>query len=886
MFEPELILKSTPPRLSRSALERRRFTQLWQQVRDRTAIAVIASAGFGKTTLMLQWRRLWLERGAYVAWLSVDAQDEPTRFALALLHSLRVATGRASFEPLAVLCATHPDREIEAMTALLAEVASLGIETVLMLDDAERLPDASARRLLAYLVHNAPPNLHVLLGSRAPLAVPTAELSAKGNLALLHAADLRLLQEESIEILSRRFGARIDLDQSVRVHDATEGWPIGLQLAASTIERSSDPAAAIGSLSGRQGDIEGYFLETLFAHLPEPLAAFLVHVSILERLSVELCEALTHCGCAAEYLDRLMQETPIIVAAEHQDWMRLHPLARDFLLARFERLPAEERDVFHCRAYHWFARGDRFHEAACHALAAGDLTATQAHAARSLWTLGTQGRLTEARAWLDRIPAQLLAEDVELRLFAAWIIAFSERNPEAQATALAVLRDPATTPRVRVIATRVAGAAVMFADRIGPVIEMMRDWPMDAPEAGEPLYRLSFDNGLAMLALQAGRNAEVREHAARAPAEHASPALPLALAFSRVMVALSLLHDGDAIRVEAMLRPLLRDAERDAGRRGMVACVYAPVLASALREQGEPAAALALLADRLDVIERVGAPDIALLAYRTLADIALDQGDERRALHVLENMEAFARARDLPRLVAHSLAERVRLHCHRARIETARELLARLESLAARFLEPDFQPLQAQFELQRALARAQLAIAVGELDNAELRIGEAETLAANTGRGREGLKSMALRAVLHEMRGEPSPSPLLFEAMALSDIGGFRRALGDAHPSVPAMIARLQPAAAPAAVPRGPEPAPPAVPMTAPACGVGALLTPKEARILGLLNSGMSNKGIARAMEISEQTVKWHLKNLFVKLSAPSRQHAVGRARLLGLIPG
>jgi LuxR family maltose regulon positive regulatory protein len=67
--------------------------------------------------------------------------------------------------------------------------------------------------------------------------------------------------------------------------------------------------------------------------------------------------------------------------------------------------------------------------------------------------------------------------------------------------------------------------------------------------------------------------------------------------------------------------------------------------------------------------------------------------------------------------------------------------------------------------------------------------------------------------------------------------------------------------------------------------GMGALLTPKEAHILGLLNGGMSNKGIARALEISEQTVKWHLKNLFAKLSAPSRQHAVGRGRLLGLIP-
>ena len=65
----------------------------------------------------------------------------------------------------------------------------------------------------------------------------------------------------------------------------------------------------------------------------------------------------------------------------------------------------------------------------------------------------------------------------------------------------------------------------------------------------------------------------------------------------------------------------------------------------------------------------------------------------------------------------------------------------------------------------------------------------------------------------------------------------------------------------------------------------GAMLTPKEAHILSLLATGLSNKLIARAMEISDETVKWHLKNLFAKLSAGSRKHAVGRARLLGLLP-
>jgi LuxR family maltose regulon positive regulatory protein len=76
----------------------------------------------------------------------------------------------------------------------------------------------------------------------------------------------------------------------------------------------------------------------------------------------------------------------------------------------------------------------------------------------------------------------------------------------------------------------------------------------------------------------------------------------------------------------------------------------------------------------------------------------------------------------------------------------------------------------------------------------------------------------------------------------------------------------------------------PAEPVATPA--TGGLLTPKEARILSMLALGRANKEIARAMDIGEQTVKWHLKNVFFKLNAASRKHAVDRARLLGLLEG
>ena len=64
----------------------------------------------------------------------------------------------------------------------------------------------------------------------------------------------------------------------------------------------------------------------------------------------------------------------------------------------------------------------------------------------------------------------------------------------------------------------------------------------------------------------------------------------------------------------------------------------------------------------------------------------------------------------------------------------------------------------------------------------------------------------------------------------------------------------------------------------------GKTLTPKERSILLLLARNYSNKEIAKAIAMSDETVKWHLKNLFNKLGAGSRKHAVTRARTLGFI--
>jgi len=885
MLEAEFILKTTPPRLPRTALERDRLTRIWDAVCDRTAITVLAPPGFGKTTLLVHWRRKWLADGALVAWLTADRNDDPARFNLALLHAIRTASGRAALDTSATENAANTDHGIDTLTGLLAEIASLGRQTVLIVDDAERLPDTS-RRSLAYLLYNAPSNLHVAIGTRVPLDLRTAEIAAKGNSAVLKVEDLRLQLEETMAILDKRFGSRLDLDACVRLHEATEGWPIGLQLAIATIEPEDDMRAAIDHLSGRHGDIERYFIESLFSRLSPPLADFLVRVAILDRFDAAMCEAIADCASAGAYLDQLMLDTPVLIVAELAGWFRLHPLMRDFLLGRFETLPLQEQQSLHRRACDWFARHERFPEAAQHALAAGDEDLAHDHAVKSLWTLRTQGKFAEAQAWLQRIPPESIARDTHLRLIAAWVTALGEGNAQAFAVAREVLADPDAEPATRFIAALVASSATGYSDHIGLVPGIFARWPEVPACVTEPVCALAYRNGQANLLLHTGHPEAARRLLTNGADEQYGDSAMLALSYRTNLVAMTHIWEGDPEKAEAVLRPALLQAERVAGRRSMVASMFAATLAAALVDRDQPGAAQALLANRLDVIERTGFPDAILLAYRTLTYIALSEGDERRALSLVDSLASLAERRRLPRLGMHCLATQIRIHVGRACMDTVDRLVAQLDALAPEFEREALLPYLPQYRLAAALAKTHVALARHDFTAAEEHLRVADDCAAHLQRRRDGLMAKVLRAVMLRLRGEPQALAVLAEVRHLAAIGDNARLIADTHPLAAQMAAELHRMTTGLRVVRSAAPTPDlphgAAPRALPhRCGP---LTPKESEVLALLDKGMSNKQIARAMDISDETVKWHVKNLFLKLSAGTRKHVVDRARLLGLV--
>ena len=194
----DLLLKVTPPRVPRNQIARPRLQADHEQLRDHSLILVQAPAGFGKTSLLAQWRREHLAQGRVVAWMSGQPQDGVPRFVQSLALAVRTGAGRPTFGHTLLEAVTPAG--LEGVTVWLADVARLALDIVLFVDEADRLPEGT-RIALAYLLRNAPTNLRVVVAARADCRLGIDDLVAYGNCIIVGPSRLRFRLDETIELI-------------------------------------------------------------------------------------------------------------------------------------------------------------------------------------------------------------------------------------------------------------------------------------------------------------------------------------------------------------------------------------------------------------------------------------------------------------------------------------------------------------------------------------------------------------------------------------------------------------------------------------------------------------------------------------------------------------
>ncbi|MDE2395763.1 MAG: LuxR family transcriptional regulator, partial [Burkholderiales bacterium] len=692
-----------------------------------------------------------------------------------------------------------------------------------------------------------------------------------------------------IELLRARLGPSMGPDEAARLHEITEGWPLGLQLALSVMAASADPRAELAALAARRGAVREQFIGLMLANLAPEDLALLTRLAVFEQIHPGLCEVVAQDPAAPERLARLARDTPVFTAGEASDWMRMHSIARDELRRRFAQLPAAEQAALHARAGAWLAEHGMVEAAARHALAAGLNDLAYELAERSLYeSVMSRGRHGAVLEWLSRAPAAEIDQRPRLLLAAAWTLALSDRHEEARRYVERILARPGVDDALRCECALILGGAAVFADDLDRFAALHDPWAGNPP-LRDPALLGAHTNRSAFRLLIEGEPAQARQRQQQGPQGDFGAALGYVAHWGEWITGLGYLWEGQVRLAEGLLRPALARTDAELGRRNPFACTMAAALAAALWERDAPAEAAAALANRLDVLEHGGLPEAVLLGFRTMARIAGAEGAEHRAFELLGALEAVAVARRLPRLRLASLAEQVRLHSHRFRHETCRELCGRIDALLADPASPSGRLWRRSTSLLREVALGHAEIGAREWRRAGEALARADALAQSLKLGRLHIELLGLRAWALDRSGERSLD-MLREAAGLARTFGLERVFVDAHPGLGDWV---RDALAERTAPGESGPGPLAAPIR-PAQPPGAAerlrstpsmaLTPKEREVLELLARNLSNKEIGLAMQVGETTVKWHMKNLFAKLDAGTRKQLVQRARLLGLL--
>lgn len=867
---------------------------------SRPLTVISAPAGFGKTTLLGEWRATAHGREYPVSWLSLEPDDsDPHRFWTYVAAALRTLpafeateqVGQASLELLRTLPGVQPQHYLPP---LINELAANPSPFALVLDDYHVIESPAVHSAVQYLIDHLPPQMHLVVLTRSDPPWPLARLRSRGLLGEFRAADLRFTDAEAADFLGRALDGGLPAADVTVLLQRTEGWPAALQMAALSLAGQTDPAerhAFVTAFAGENRFVADYLAEEVISRQPEPVQAFLMFTSVLERMSAPLCAAVTGQADAAALLAQVDRSNLFLVPLDDERrWFRYHHLFADLLRARLRRLRPDLLPVLFRRASEWHEAAGHPLPAVTYALAGGEherAARLVEHNVHGWWGLAAGDFLR----LLARLPDAVIQSRPTLSIYQAWSLVLTGRLAEAGVLVEAAEQQLApdacagTEPGAGAQLSAMRGFVALMRAYImemtgqpcalsAPVLEA----PQQIPET-QVAMRNSADVTLAFILLMNGdldQAAGLLAGAARRDtAANLTEAVPIAISrLARIRML-----QGRLPEAGELCRRHLSDIAGDAARHFVNGSLHA-ALADVLREQNDLEGAAEQAREAVAANEAWQIPDALGSAYLTQAEVLLAQGDTGGAATALALAEAAGRGRTLAAdLVRRLQTFQVRLWLAQGNLAAARQWAER------QGLMPDAAPAFRQESAYLALAR--ILLAGGQWAGAQSLLARLSLAAAAAGRTGRLIEILVLHALAMRQTDQERALKLLEQALVLAEPSGYVRTFLDEGQPLIALLREMTrrggPAQAYAVRLLGSFNVTEA-PGTDPARPLLEPLTDRELEVLRLLAAGLTNEEMAGRLQITYGTVKTHLHNIYGKLGADTRVRAVAVARQLHLL--
>jgi LuxR family maltose regulon positive regulatory protein len=408
-----------------------------------------APPGSGKTSLLSQWQAGCT--AARFGWVSLDGADnDPVRFWDGVLAAVATVDAALGTRAQAALHAPGTTLADNVVPLLINDLDALGEPLVLVLDDYHEIENGEIHEAMALLLERLPTTAQLAISTRSDPPLPLGRLRVRGELTEIRADRLRFTHAEAAGFLEDVVGRRLDGVEIARLHERTEGWVAALQLVGLSLKGREDSHEFITSFAGDDRQIVDYLGYEVLDRQPPELRSFLIRSSILSRLSAPLCTAVTGAADADAVLRRLERENLFVIPLDStRAWYRYHQLFAELLRHELIRTDPGLVAELHRRAAAWYRDEGAIHEAIEHATAAGAFSDAIELITTHWYEFLQRGRQETVAAWIDRLPADVIAADPDLCLTKAWLGVNTGRLDEVdrwiEAAALAAAERPAAS---------------------------------------------------------------------------------------------------------------------------------------------------------------------------------------------------------------------------------------------------------------------------------------------------------------------------------------------------------------------------------------------------------------------------------------------------------
>ena len=891
---PDASARFRAPAYVRNVVNRQRLIEQLRAGANRQLVVIHAPAGYGKTTLAVQWLRVLEDDGSAVAWLGLHRDDnDPHWFLSHLLEAVGTAipeAGDAVRDLRELIEQSVEDMHGYTLTRLIELITRHERRVVITFDDWHVVDEPQVHRALEHLLDFAPPNLALILTSRTRPRLPLSRLRVRRQLVEIDADTLRFDADETRAFLNDLNGLRLGVDDVASVSAGTDGWVAALQLVSLSLRDCADPAPLIAGFSGRNSSVGEYLAENVLGALPADILDFLLATSVCDRLCGDLAGALTGRDDGQAMLEEIERRDLFLRPLDSErEWFRYHHLFADYLRRRHQRDHPDQIPPLHAAAAIWFADHDLVPEAVSHALAAGDVSGAADLVERNAMPLVEHSRMASLLGLTARLPGGTVDERPDLLMAIAWANCLLQRAEPARLALdhvrQAIPSDPSHEER-HSEADVVQACIDIYGDRTDRAEQLVRR-SLERHDAYRPWVVAVAANIQTFCDIHEARYEQARERQRWARWYHDRAIGPFAGVYGRCFAGIAAFAQLDVAAAAEHLHEAVHLAQASAGRRSHAAQLAGALLGELHYELGELDEAQRLLEDSRELGSESGVVDFMIASYTVLARVRAHRGAAAEAAELLgEGINVGERLR-LTRLRASVVAERVRQLLLAGRVPEARRAAHTLPEASG-----EAGGVSLAVEQLRTGALAAVLSAEGDHDGAiALADGLAREMSAR-GQTRARLVATIQLAVFQERAGRQlAAERTMSKALKLGLPARLHQTFVDGGVEVETIVERLL-NRLDEAFDRTPQSLDAAALGSLAAHIAGqsrrpraqALLNARELTIVQMLDRGCSNQRIAHSLTVSVNTVKWYLKNINAKLGAANRSEAVSQARRCGVL--